>query len=160
MTDIGAVEEKIFGGILDVLANALKDLPNVKTPELPRMADFARIATAAEQHMGFKAGMFISAYEHNQLVSNKLVIESSPVGLAIQKLLENVNKIETTASKLLKKLEQHVESEHRHVSEWPRLPRQLSVTLRRIAPNLRGIGVDVIFPPRSANERKIILRKL
>ncbi len=46
------VRPRILGALLDAVATALRELPNVKLPGLPRMADFALWVTAAETALG------------------------------------------------------------------------------------------------------------
>lgn len=158
--DFEANAPQVFGALLEVLCRALKDLPTTNPPELPRMADFAKLAVVAESHMGFQRGTFAKALAENKLVSDTLVIENSLVGSAIKKLIGKTGGFEGKASKLLKALEEGDERGDRRHVEWPRLPRQLSVVLRRIAPHLRGVGINGTFPPRSATERRIILQKV
>ena len=47
--------------MLDGVAHALADLDRVRLEELPRMADFAKWAAAAETGLGLESGTFISA---------------------------------------------------------------------------------------------------
>src|SRR5207245_11252185 len=50
--DFEAKRPGLFGALLDRAVGALKELPNVKLDRLPRMADFARWAVAAELGAG------------------------------------------------------------------------------------------------------------
>jgi len=51
----------ILGALLNGVATALRQLPNVKLSSLPRMADFALWATAAETAFGWDRGAFLAA---------------------------------------------------------------------------------------------------
>src|SRR5262249_48386394 len=60
---------RILGALLDVVAGALRELPAVKLPRHPRMADFAVWATAAETALGWERGSFLKAYSGNRAES-------------------------------------------------------------------------------------------
>jgi hypothetical protein len=60
------------------MRGALRRLPKVKLPELPRMADFAMWATAAESLLGWREGAFLRAYTRNQASSNELARTHHP----------------------------------------------------------------------------------
>jgi hypothetical protein len=78
---------KILGALLSGVAHALRTLRSINLPSYPRMADFARLATAAEGGFGWPKGIFIQAYESNQQSANALGLEASPVVSPIRKLL-------------------------------------------------------------------------
>src|SRR5262249_27076965 len=54
---------KILGALLDAVSGALRRLPTVYVDQSPRMADFARWATAGEAALGMRPGEFLKAYE-------------------------------------------------------------------------------------------------
>ena len=49
----------ILGALLDAGVVALQRLPTVELDSLPRMADFALCATAAERAVGWEPGTFL-----------------------------------------------------------------------------------------------------
>jgi hypothetical protein len=55
----------IFTAILAAVLMALRTLPTLKMPPLPRMADAAEWATAGETAFGFKRWAFLEAYQRN-----------------------------------------------------------------------------------------------
>lgn len=55
----------IFGALLTALSCALKHLPDTHLDNLPRMADFARWASAAETSFGYPQKAFMKAYATN-----------------------------------------------------------------------------------------------
>jgi hypothetical protein len=57
--------EKELGALLTAVSLGLKQLPHVKLARLPRMADFAKWATACEPAL-WKSGTFITAYDANR----------------------------------------------------------------------------------------------
>jgi hypothetical protein len=52
---------KILGALLDAVSAVLKNLPDVKLADSPRMADFARFVTAAEPALVWPDGAFMDA---------------------------------------------------------------------------------------------------
>ncbi len=69
------VRPRIFGALLDAVAGALRDLPETEVSGLPRMADFALWATAAESALGWSKGTFMAAYNSNRASANHLSLE-------------------------------------------------------------------------------------
>ncbi|HYO90001.1 MAG TPA: hypothetical protein VEQ40_00105, partial [Pyrinomonadaceae bacterium] len=47
-----AARPSLLGALLDAVSGALRDHDSVRLERLPRMADFAQWATAAEKHLG------------------------------------------------------------------------------------------------------------
>ena len=57
------VRPKIFGALVNALSVALKNLSTTKLERLPRMADFALLATSVECAFGWQDGDFMHAYQ-------------------------------------------------------------------------------------------------
>jgi hypothetical protein len=156
------VKPRIFGAILNAMVSALDRIESVHLPRLPRMADFARWAVSAEQGLGFRAGTFLNAYDRNRSNANVLALEASPVVNPIIDLIAEQAEWEGTASDLLAELRLRSSEELTRTRLWPSSARSLSGILRRLAPNFRGIGIAVSFPPRQAGtgRRLIALEKV
>jgi hypothetical protein len=156
------VKPRIFGAILNAMVSALDCVETVHLPRLPRMADFARWAVSAEQGLGFRAGTFLNAYDRNRSNANVLALEASPVVNPIIDLIAEQAKWEGTASDLLAELGVRSHEEITRTRLWPNSARSLSGMLRRLAPNFRGVGITVSFPPRQAGtgRRLIALEKI
>jgi hypothetical protein len=141
---------RIFGTLLDVISEALGRLPTTVLERKPRMADFALLATAAEQGLGFPAGAFMDAYSGNRAAAIREILEVDPVGAAITMLMYSRGTIgawEGTCKELLKDLERLMPDETRKSELWPKNPRRLSGRLRGISQFLRESGVHVHFHP-------------
>jgi hypothetical protein len=135
---------RILGALLDGVAGALRELPMVDLPEAPRMADFAEWVTAAEPALDWRPGRFLDAYQGNRGAANELTLEASPVAAPIRELSE-AGGFEGTATELGEALAALVGEEVTRRRTWPGTPRSLSSAVRRIAPNLRELGVEVEF---------------
>jgi hypothetical protein len=110
------------------------------------MADFARWIVAAEQAL-WPAGTFIAAYGKAQADAVVAGLEASPVAQAVTELMEIRQEWTGTATELLAAIE--TEDRRRHPA-WPKTPQGLSNKLRRVAPALRKIGINIAFIRESA----------
>src|ERR1039458_7645930 len=94
----------ILGALLDALVSALHRLPKIKLEQLPRMADFAEFAVAAEKGLGWPGGPFIRAYDSNRASANALTLDASLLVPPLKRLLANDEDWRGTASALLEAL--------------------------------------------------------
>jgi hypothetical protein len=132
----------ILGALLDAVSAAIRNLPTVEEPEggWPRMADFAMWAVAAEPALGLESGRFLEAYEVNRETANLVALESSPIVIALDDALRlNGFRLKGTATELLGVLGNGRET---RAKGWPKTAKVLSGMLTRLAPNLRGSGID------------------
>ena len=133
---------RILGALLDALSAAMARLPEIQSRqgvELSRLADFEQFGAAVERALGSADGEFASAYAANRADAQLIALESSPVVAAIIKMAAK-GPIDETATDLLRKLAgYHLES--RLPPGWPRTARVLSAIIRRVAANLRHIGI-------------------
>jgi hypothetical protein len=146
------VRPQILGALLDAIAVALSRLPSIKPPSLPRMADFALWATAAEMAFGWPSGTFMAAYQGNRESANEVALEGSVVARPLLDLLEAQGEWTGSSGGLLKALEERLGDQTRRLSGWPKNPRSLSAQLKRLAPNLRAAGW-VLDQDRSSKKR-------
>ena len=141
--DFELMQPCILGGILDVLSKALKYLPEVDLEYTPRMADFSKFSSAVERAMGWHEGTFMSAYNHNRMLSTEMSLESDPVAQAILSLEKE--KWRGTATELMDELELKVSETIKRSTSWPKAASWLSNRIKRLAPALRKVGIEVEF---------------
>src|SRR5262249_47969695 len=135
----------------------LRTLPDVKLDRMPRMADFAVWATAWEGAL-FPKGAFMAAYAGNIATGVEAVLEADPVAHVLRRYLAEVKDgFEGTAAQLLQALNGVLPETEPRAKGWPKLPHVLSNALRRIAPPLRKVGIEVVFEPRANRRRKITI---
>ncbi|MGP8244158.1 MAG: hypothetical protein ACLQVN_06530 [Bryobacteraceae bacterium] len=148
---------RLLAAVLDCVTTALRNLPNVQIESSPRMADFAKWATAAEPAFGCDKGAFLAAYTENRGSANALALEASPVAeilgeLVTLKVAADGTKpfapFAGTATDLLRILNGRAAERVQRMKSWPKDGRALSNVLRRLTPNLRAIGIDVNSPKR------------
>ena len=146
----------ILGATLGAVSGALRRLPKVKLTEMPRMADFATWATAAEPLLGGRQGAFMNAYTKNQVSSNELALDASPITEPIRRLVAQ-EEFQGTASELLRTLTDNVDEDTKRQKGWPRNPQFLSNMLRRLVPNLRKCGIEILFSRGKDRRRRRLI---
>lgn len=143
---VEAVKPDILGGLLDAVVVALQNLPALRLPTLPRMADFARFIVAAEPSLPWKAGEFLSTYQAAREDGAHILLEGDSIAALVvaiaRKGQEGSDTWTGTASDLMRRLEE-ARGEGNRPSGWPKSARSLSSHLRRIAPALRQTGLEV-----------------
>ncbi|HVF02520.1 MAG TPA: bifunctional DNA primase/polymerase [Rubrobacteraceae bacterium] len=144
----------ILAALFDAVAGALGAAEGVRLEGMPRMADFAMWATAAENALGWEPGAFMDAYSGNRVEATESALEADPVAIAVRELMEDQDEWTGTADGLWKALNELVGEGIRHTKAWPGAPNALSGRLKRLAPALRGIGIEYEDARLSGGERK------
>ncbi len=151
-----AVHPALLGALFDVLSQALRQLPLVSLPTLPRMADFATWVTAAEPGLGWTTGGFLRAYTRSRGDANVLAVDASVIGPVLLECVAaaclTAPQWEGTAAELLDYLIAVAGDALPKTRDWPKTPRALSGELRRLAPALRAVGVEVTLPDKKNRE--------
>ncbi|MEW5839299.1 MAG: hypothetical protein AB1717_10785 [Pseudomonadota bacterium] len=131
----------IIAGLMTLAARALAILPNIQVPahERPRMLEFYSLGLAVGEVLkrDFKAQYLSTRHD-----AASRSIESSPVAAALVEWFE-VNKrqaVEMPAKQLMQAVE-HYKPEY--AEAWPKSPRGFADALRRAAPSLRQVGIEV-----------------
>lgn len=143
-TAFAAVWPRVLGALLGAVSTALKRLPGVHLPELPRLSDFYRFVIAAGPAMPWPPGAFAKAFAKDQSSANEAALENSVVGSAIVRLVEaSANKRwEGTYDDLLAALNRPGSSLITDRNDVPRSARGVSAAVARILPALRAAGID------------------
>ncbi len=153
-----AARPAILGALLDAVAEGLRRLPDVRLPGLPRMADFALWATACETAFQ-PEGTFMQAYAVARETAVETAIEADPVAEAVRGFMADRTGWTGTAADLLEALTPAAGERAVRSKAWPATPRALSGRLRRLAPILRRLGIDVDFRRTRGGTREIILSR-
>jgi hypothetical protein len=159
---VEAARPRILGALLTALSQTLAQ-PRPNPATLPRMADYALFAIASEKALGLKDGEFMETFEESREQSRQIVIESSPVGEAIVRLMEATPLIwKGTISQLLKDLENHTDEATYRSRYFPKASNMLSRQLKRLTPDLKALGLEVREGIRSNNKetRSIVIEKV
>jgi putative DNA primase/helicase len=139
-----AKRSSIFGALLDAISAALRNLPKVKLDCKPRMADFARLITAAEPGLGWEPGAFIKVYGENRRDVIEASIEAEPVAKTIIDHLPvdypYPEGLICTPTELLAVLNSCASEGLQKSRIWPDTAQRLGNRIDRIAPLLRSRG--------------------
>jgi 5S rRNA maturation endonuclease (ribonuclease M5) len=148
----------ILGALFDGISCALLRRREVHLSSKPRMADFARWVEAAAPAFGWEPGEFLAVYEGNRANAVSATLEADVVAEAILELVASKGRWAGTASELLAELETQVSEQVRRQRAWPKSASSLSGRLKRAAPNLRSVGVELFFD-RSGARREVRIDK-
>jgi hypothetical protein len=147
----------ILGALLTVISHGLKTLPYVKLDSKPRMADFAVWIVACEGVL-WEQGTFVAAYGGNIEEAIEVVLEADQVATVLRSYIEKNSKFSGNASELLEALNGIVPESQRKAKGWPKRPNLLSAILRRQAPPLRKVGIDIQFEREGRKRWVTIIR--
>jgi hypothetical protein len=148
------VRPSILAALFDAVSGALGAVESVRLEGMPRMADFAVWATAAESALGWESGAFMAAYAGNRAEATESALEADPVAIAVREFMEGRDEWTGTAGELWEALSELVGEAIKHTKAWPGAPNALSGRLKRLAPALRGIGIEYEDARLPGNERK------
>lgn len=142
---VEAVRPRILGALMTALSQTLAQIPNTKTniKSLPRMADYAQFAIASEKSLGLEPGEFRATFDQSCEQSRQVVIDSSPVGEAIVRLMRDRLSWKGTASELLNQLEKYTDEATYRSRYFPKAANILKRQLNRLAPDLKALNIYV-----------------
>ncbi|HEY9156369.1 hypothetical protein [Candidatus Binatus sp.] len=148
------VRPRILGALLDAAAAGLRNLPNVRLDQPPRMADFAIWVNACEKSLGMKPGEALTAYQSNRAETHNLALESSPLYEPVAQLAREG--FSGTVAELHARLNCMMSESMRRSVRWPKAPNALSNALRRMASNLRAVGIQIQFSRADTGGRRVV----
>lgn len=140
----------IIAGLMELAARALAIVPSIQVPsdERPRMLEFYQLGLAVGQvlKLDFKA-----QYLSTRADAANRSIESSPVAAALVEWFD-AQKHQTTEmpAKVLMQAVEYYKPEHSEA--WPKSPKGFADALRRAAPSLRQVGIEVKQLPKSGHD--------
>jgi len=140
---------RILGEFLNAVSTALRNLPTTQLDELPRMADFAKFATAAAPALG--SIDVLEQYAQQREESMQTLFESSKLA----QVLVSVAPFEGTATELLSAIDNVIDEETRKDKYWPKTANRLSTAVRRLAPVLAAQGVLIDRAKGSKGTRSV-----
>jgi hypothetical protein len=155
----GIAQPAVLGALLDAVAVGLHRLPEVTLARAPRMADFAQFIEAAAPALGWEPGTFLGALEANRRDGDAVALEAVPIGPVVIAYMEaHTHGWSGSATELLAALNRVAHEEVRIERGWPKRANHLATQLRRLAPNLRRLGIDVRFEREAGTgQRRITL---
>jgi hypothetical protein len=148
----------ILASLFDAVSGALGSVENVRLEAMPRMADFAVWVTAAEGALGWEPGRFMAAYTGNRRAATDTALDADPVAGVVLEFMAERDEWAGSATELWTALGGLVDEAVRHTKAWPAAPNALTGRLKRLAPTLRGVGIEY-GEDRSGRTRKKFLVK-
>ena len=134
-----AAAPEVFGAVLQLAAEVLEVWPTLPRPaELPRMADFARLLGCLDHLKGWDT---VAAYKEAAAQVEADVLAGDALGGAVLAFMLQRHEWHGTATELLEALGQY--RPEPWPTSWPKTPRILSGSLKRLGPVLRSRGVNV-----------------
>lgn len=147
----------LLGGLCTALSHALRELPNVSLPKMPRMADFAVWGTAAEGALEWSSGAFMRAYQANQDAGMEAALDAAPFAEAVIHFIEARQQWRGTATDLLNVLESIILDRVKRAADWPKSGKGVSNALKRAGALLRYHQITVERARRSGTKGDRIL---
>jgi primase-polymerase (primpol)-like protein len=139
---------RILACLLDAVSEGLKNEATTMLSRAPRMADFATWVTAAEPALHQPHETFLRAYSKNR----RMAVENSIDGDPIVDVLRGLPL--PWSGQIQRLLDQIPDGEHK-----PNTPKALGNILRRIAPAIRQVGLQ-IENTRSRGQRIITISRM
>lgn len=134
----------LVAGLFDLMAQTLRELPQTQLPksENIRMAGFARLGVAMQRAMGEPEGEFLRQFHASRQESVSRTIDSSPVASALLDWFESRQSAaaEMSGKALFAQVERF---KPMGAEAWPKSPKGFCDSLRRAAPSLRYVGIEV-----------------
>ncbi len=143
---------RILGALLNAVSCGLQRLPDVVLERKPRMADFALWSVAVEPACPWREGAFLGAYAGNRQGAVEATLEGDPVADLVRTMVPWSG----TATELLAELTTRTPPNITQRQGGFSRPRQVADALRRLAPGLRRVGVEVTFCRRGHRGSRVI----
>ncbi len=150
----------LLAGFLDALSEGLRRRDAIRLERLPRMADFAKLAVAAEGALGIEPGEFLTRYAQNRADGVTGLLEGALIVPALSKLVVVAGSWSGTSSELLDALELETPEEKRKLRQWPKTARGLTEELNSLAPDLRAAGIVDAQYQRTNHARAWTIKRL
>ncbi len=126
----------ILASLFDLLSKVLKSMHDVTLNEHPRMADFAHVLAVVDHVQGWKTSETYRAATSNAVTD---VLDGDPFATAVVNLVKASGTVEMTAAQIL----EAVVKPDKLPAKWPKDPTRAGGHLKRLAPALRTIGIDM-----------------
>lgn len=143
--EFDAIYPQLVGSLFYLMAQTLECLPRAELPkeDRPRMTSFAYLGIAVQMALGYPEGEFMRQFHLSRMESVSRTIDGSPVAAALLEWFEARGKraVQMSIKELLAEVETH---KPQFTDAWPRSPKGFGDALRRAAPSLRYMGVEVL----------------
>jgi hypothetical protein len=143
-TEFEEAKPRILGALLDAVCQVLKNFDSVDLTGCDiRMMDFAKVGVAVEEFLGLSEGTFVGICNENYKNSNKIAFENNPVANVIIELVNEMGKLEGTATTLYSLVYEKADDPTRRNRAFPNGAQGFSNCLERLTPNLQVEGIII-----------------
>jgi hypothetical protein len=139
----------VLGALLDGVAAGLARASDAAPARLPRLADWATWTYRCAPGIGWPAGSILDAYRVSRQQAVSEAVAGDPVAVAVRAVARPWT---GTAAALLKLITPTA----RPPRGWPETPRGMSAALRRLAPMLRQVGIEVTLGVRRHGGERLV----
>jgi hypothetical protein len=146
---------RILGALLDAVVHGLRMRDRIQFVSLPRMADFAKWATACETAL-WSPCTFRKAYDANRRRAAEDVIDADPIAASVRRIMAKQTRWVGTASELQNTTAFGEYTLAERIPDWPKNPRALASRLRRSQAFLRTLGIEIAFKRQGREGARII----
>jgi|SRR5208337_3796888 len=101
-----------------------------------------------------KPGEALIAYQSNRTETHNLALESSPLYEPVAELAREG--FSGTVAELYERLNRMMSEGMRRSVRWPKAPSALGSALRRMATNLRAVGIEIQFSRSNIQGRSVV----
>ena len=101
-----------------------------------------------------KPGEALTTYQSNRTEIHNLALESSPLYEPVAELAQEG--FSGTVTELHARLSGMISESMRRSVRWPKAPNALSNALRRMASNLRAVGIEIQFSRADIQGRRVV----
>jgi hypothetical protein len=151
------LQPRVLGALLDLTADVLAVRPDIKLDKLPRMADYAMTLEAVDRILG------TNSRNHLAELVNEIsldVLEGDAVAVELRSLIAEKGEYDDLVSNLLEELtRRRYPSDRAPGRDWPRTAKALGGRLRRIAPALATVDIEVTFPPKIRDGHTVVVTR-
>lgn len=150
----------IFRGLLDLISNVFKCLPEAKVTQPQRMYDFVHWLAAMERAEGMSEGELQSLYSKSLQQTQLDSLMENFLSATLIEFLGSFKYQEWTGTPndLLQKLNNFADQGSSYSRDWPNNPIALSKRLNGLKASLLTQGIDIEFG--RGKERKITIKKI
>ncbi len=135
-------KSQILGAFLHALSVGLANVSSTVLTNRPRMADFARLATAAEPAYSDGVNNFGKQYAANREDAADTIISNSPLGEVLLRVLGTSTSIKLEPEELFTRLNAEATEYDKKADGWPKHSNKLRGALQEIAVALDKLGIQ------------------
>lgn len=123
----------LLGGLCQALSNTMRALRDgFKRPSaLPRLADFAVFAHAAECGNGWPEGVVENAFKRSYETNLDEIIDNNPFFSCLSDYIEEKGDFQGTTLELLNAINERTRENYKRLDEWPKTANGVSMVLRK-----------------------------